>query len=737
MGYAMRQPRVVTAENAGAIVENERLFAIEGITCAACVQDIEDSVAKCTGVVDARVNYSTQRLFVRWRAGETTAARIAALLRKLGYRAHPVRKVANDDEMKHAKWLLRCLAVSGFAAMNVMLLSVSVWSGNVTDITSETRDFFHWLSALIVLPAVAYAGQPFFRSALEAVSAGRVNMDVPISLGVMLSLGLSVYETATHGAHAYFDSAIMLLFFLLAGRYLEQLTRQRMRGAAHNLSSLRAATATTLNAGKMEDTEVEDLKLGDIVLVRPGERVPADGVVVEGYGLTDQSIVTGETAGARAGVGVRLFAGTLSIDGNFRLRVVSLARDSFVENLERLIDTATSSRLPYMQVAHRAARLYAPVVHTAALLTFVGWIAADAGIHDAIVTAIAVLIITCPCALALAVPTVQVVSMGEMFDRKILVNSPDLTERLAEIDTVVFDKTGTLTLPESGVVNSTEISEELRNYAARVAAGSKHPLARAVASLRNNPEPFVDIVEESGRGVRTIVDGVEVRLGSASFCSIPVSNDSGKFGSYSAIFLRVGEKIAEFRIEQRLRGDAQRVVSTIRQLGCEVVVLSGDKEGSVLRVARELHIQNVDANCRPDDKVVALNKLRERGRKVLMVGDGLNDAPALAAAHASMSPISAADLTQAQADCMFLGERLQPVLDAILISRRAKAMMISNLALTVAYNVLAIPLAVMGLVTPLVAAAAMSGSSILVCANALRVKRWASSPNGGSPNYVL
>lgn len=702
---------------------SERKFAVEGITCAACIQTIEDGLADVRGVVSARVNYSNQRLVVRWNGGTNATTQISERIRKLGYRAHPLRDIGTDEDQKYAKWLLRCLAVSGFAAMNVMLLSVSVWSGNNTDITIETRDFFHWLSAIIVLPAVAYAGQPFFRSALEALAARRVNMDVPISLGILLALGLSLYETTTHGIHAYFDSAIMLLFFLLVGRYMEQITRQRMRDAAHNIAALRAPAATRIEGSRLNVVEIEELRPGNIILVRPGDRFPADGLIIEGKGTIDESIATGETAPVSAGAGRNVFSGTLSIDGSFRVRVAALAKDSFVDNLERLIETAISSRLPYMQIANRAARMYAPVVHATALLTLIGWLIAGAGLHTAAVTAIAVLIITCPCALALAVPTVQVVSMSEMFRRKILVRSADLTERLADVDTIVFDKTGTLTLPEASVCNAADVDPQLRAIAVRLAAGSRHPLARAVANLDPHATPYPDIVEEPGRGVRTLFDGDEVRLGSAAFCGVNTETEQLN-ESKSAIYLRAGKRSALFRVGQRLRGDAADVIRELKRRGYGLMIVSGDKRQPVEAIAHGLGIEAWRAGCAPDQKIEVLESLRKAGCKVLMVGDGLNDAPALAAAYVSLSPISAADLTQAHADGLLLGESLAPVQDVIDIALRAKAIMRQNLALAVIYNFVAIPLAVCGLVTPLIAATAMSGSSILVSLNALRAKRW-------------
>ncbi|MBX3518658.1 MAG: cadmium-translocating P-type ATPase [Xanthobacteraceae bacterium] len=700
----------------------ERTFAIEGITCAACVQTIEDGLVGTPGVLDARVNYSTKRLHLRMSGGVLTAS-IVERLRKQGYRIHPLRKLLDDEEQRYSQWLLRCVAVSGFAAMNVMLLSISVWSGNVTDITTETRDFFHWLSALIVMPAVGYAGQPFFRSAFEALAVRHVNMDVPISLGIVLALGLSLFETATHGIHAYFESAIMLLFFLLVGRYLEQVTRQRMRNAAHNISSLRAITATRIDNKRLVECEVDDLRPGNVVLVRPGDRFPTDGVILEGAGSVDCSIATGETAGTRIASGSTVLAGTMSIDGSFHVRVKSHARNSFIESLERLIDTAVNSRMPYMQIANRAARLYAPVVHMAALLTLIGWLLVGAGLHDAIVASIAVLIITCPCALALAVPTVQVVAMGELFRANVIANSPDLTERLAQIDTVVFDKTGTLTLPEASVCNSSEIPSDLQSLAARLAAGSKHPLARAVGRLDSDCVALTNVAEEAGRGVRAVVDGMELRLGSASFCNVS-DLQKGQSGNTSSIYFRAGDRVAEFWIGQEVRDHAAEVTKGLKSKGYKLIILSGDRPGPVEFVSRNLGIDEWRANCTPEQKIATLRQLQQEGRKVLMVGDGLNDAPALAAAYVSISPISAADLTQTHADGMFLGDSLRPLYEAIDVSLKAKATMVQNLGLAFVYNIIAIPLAVSGFVTPLVAAAAMSCSSILVSINALRVRHW-------------
>ena len=497
-------------------------LAVEGVACAGCIRKIESGLAKLPGVIDARLNFTERRLAVDWRSDEIDAARIIEAIEQIGYHAHPFAPERTDaDESAQAKRLLKCLAVAGFAAMNVMLLSVSVWAGNVSDMTQETRDLFHWLSALIALPAAAYAGQPFFYSAFRALRTRHVNMDVPISIGVTLALGLSVYETAIHATHAYFDSAIMLLFFLLVGRYLDLAMRRKTRLFAGNLASIKADFAHRLDAsGELIRVPVAALYPGDRVLVRAGERVPADGTVISGASEIDESLVTGETLHRAIRAGATIYAGSINVSGTLTVRVTAVGAGTLVEEVERLLEKATAVRSQIVRLADRAARLYAPLVHTAAALTAIGWLVAGAGIHDFIVIAIAVLIITCPCAIALAIPAVQVVAAGALFRAGVILNGGDAIERLAEADTIVFDKTGTLTLPEPRVDAGIDIDPAILERAARLALSSRHPLATALARLARDRRPYPGAVEEPGHGVRAIIDGKEARLGNAKFCGV-------------------------------------------------------------------------------------------------------------------------------------------------------------------------------------------------------------------------
>jgi Cu2+-exporting ATPase len=697
-------------------------LAIEGIACGGCIARIEHAVKRLPGVTEARLNFTNRRLHVAWSDGLINPVQILRTLEAIGYSGHPfVALRAEQEEAAEARRLTRCLAVAGFAAMNIMLLSVSVWSGNASDITPETRDFCHWASALIALPAAAYAGRPFFTSAWRALRVRSLNMNVPISLGVILALAMSVIETANHATHAYYDSAIMLLFFLLVGRTLEHAMRRKTRAFAGNLAALKGETARRFAGDELVSVPVAALKAGDRLLVRPGERVPADGVVLSGVSELDESLITGETARRKVAAGATVYAGSIKDAGALTLKVMAVAGATLIDEIERLLEKATAAKSRATRLADRAARVYAPMVHLTAALTALGWLIAGASLHDAVVTAIAVLIITCPCALALAIPAVQVVASGALFRAGVILNSGDAIERLAEADTVIFDKTGTLTLPEPRVVNAAAIDASLLQMAARLALSSRHPLAVTLAREAVLRTPFDGAVEEPGQGVRATIDGVEARLGSLAFCGV-TEMPAPALGTSSIVFC-YGGRIATIAISQKLRPDAIAAVRSLAGLKLDLCILSGDRNDAVAPVAVALGIAYWQGELKPADKIAIIEALKAQGRRVLMVGDGLNDAPSLAAAHVSLSPISAADLTQAQADAVFLGERLAPMVEAIVIARRARRLMTQNLWLAAIYNAVAVPVAIAGAVTPLIAAAAMSGSSMLVTLNALRARR--------------
>ncbi len=691
---------------------------VEGLHCAACVWLIESILARQHGVVSGRVNMTTRRLVLMWREAEAEAKDLVGAVNALGYRLVPFDPALMDAEAARRETeLLRAMAVAGFAAANVMLLSVSVWAGHFQDMGPATRDLMHWLSGLIALPAIVYAGRPFFRSGLAALGSGRLNMDVPISLAVILAAGMSLFETIRSAPHVYFDSAVTLLFFLLVGRYLDRRARGRARSSAEHLLALGATAVTIVEADGTKrlvpPTQVEG---GMMVFAAPGDRISVDGRVTEGRSDLDTSLITGETVPVAVDPGAKVFAGTMNLSGPLLLRVDAVGEGTLLAEIVRLMEDAERGRAKYVAIADRVARLYAPAVHLLALATFLGWfLIAGISWQEALLIAIAVLIITCPCALGLAVPVVQVVASGRLMRLGTLVKSGTGLERLARIDTVVFDKTGTLTLGTPHPVGLERIDRGDLDLAASMAQASRHPLARALAAVRPDVPLASGVEEEPGRGLKL----GPVRMGSRSWCGL-----EGAEGDGPELWLaRPGREPVRFEFLDRARPDAAETVAALKSAGLGVILISGDRQRVVEAVAEETGINDWHAGEDPAGKCRRLDELRVEGRNVLMVGDGLNDAPALAAADVSMSPSTATDVSQTAADVIFQGRLLAPVAKAVGVARCADRLIKQNFALAFLYNGITVPLAMAGVVTPLIAAIAMSASSIAVIANALRLNR--------------
>jgi P-type Cu2+ transporter len=699
--------------------EAELHLMVEGIHCAACVWLIESVLARQPGVTGARVNMTTRRLVLRWRPDEADAEALLAPIFQIGYHLVPYDPAKLSLEtQKHEKELLQAMAVAGFAAGNVMLFSVSIWAGS--DMGPATRTFMHWLSALVALPAIAWCLRPFARSALAALAGKRSNMDVPITIGVILTSGMSLFETITWGEHAYFDSAISLLFFLLIGRYLDSRARGRARSAAEHLLALDAVAVTVLeDDGSHILLPPDKVQPGQTVLVAAGERIGIDGVVADGRSDIDTSLISGESVPAAVAPGTRVFAGTINLSAPLRLTVGAVGERTLLAEIVRMMEVAEQGRARYVALADRVARWYAPVVHLAALTTFLSWLlVVGAPWQESLLNAVAVLIITCPCALALAVPVVQVIGSGRLLRQGILIKSPTALERFAEIDTVVFDKTGTLTFGKPDLVAEESWTADDLTVAASLALASRHPLARALTAACPGARLADGVIEEAGRG---LVAG-DIRLGSR--LHVGVSGDAAADAAGPELWLaQPGRTAVRFSFIDEPRPDAAAVIARLTAMGMAVELLSGDREAAVRNVAALAGIGEWRAERSPADKVARLAELAAAGRKVLMVGDGLNDAPALAAATVSMSPSSAVDVSQTAADVVFQGRRLDPVAETLDVARRSRRLVIQNFVLAIGYNVVTVPMAVAGMVTPLIAAIAMSTSSLVVIANALRLAR--------------
>ncbi len=692
-------------------------LVVPGMHCAGCLSKVERALRAAPGVLAARANLSTRRVRIDSEADLTEDECLSALA-AAGFDARPYRNAQTGDLTdREGRQLVRALGVAGFAMMNIMLFSVAVWSGS--DMDDATRTLFHWISSLVAIPAVAFAGQPFFRSAWRALKRRTTNMDVPISVGVLLTTGASLLQTVRGAHEAYFDAAVMLLFFLLIGRVMDHRLRARAFSAAQMLLKAQVLKAQVIAAdGSRAWQAIDTVMPGMLLAVAAGESLGVDARVVSGISDVDTALVTGESAPLTVKPGAELASGVVNLSAPLVVEALRPASRSLLAELVRLMEQAEQGRAGLIRLADRVARLYTPVVHLGAALTFAGWMLAGQPWHPSLMAAVAVLIITCPCALGLAVPAAQVAAVGRLMRRGIIIKSGDSLERLATVDTVVFDKTGTLTTGALTLVNA--VAPERHAWAAALARHSRHPLSQAItASAPADMPDATEITEVPGCGVEGGIAGQRYRLGRSDWVGVTMPDHDGPALGFSG----GAEPPTLFLFQDCARPDARQAVQALLAGGYSVELLSGDRQEVVAGLAATLGIACWQGGATPVDKQAHLRKLAERGHRVLMVGDGLNDAAALRTAHVAMSPGSATDLAQTAADAVFQDGALLSVVDVLRTARRTDGIVRQNFALAIGYNVFAVPLAVAGMVTPLVAALAMSLSSILVTTNALRLRR--------------
>ena len=692
-------------------------LSVPGVHCGLCIKTIEEALGKLKGVAYVRVNLTARRVTIRWKDGETPPD-VVDPLRRLGYEAH-IFDMVQDKDPTFTR-LLIALGVAAFASSNVMLLSVAVWSGA----DAATRDMFHWISGLIALPTLIYSGRIFYVSAWNALRTRRVNMDVPIALAISLAFGMSVYETMNHGQHAYFDASVSLLFFLLIGRTLDYLMRARARSAVRGLAQLSPRGAVVIGDNDERNyLPVNEIRPGMRIILAAGERVPVDAKVEDGRSELDCAIASGESDAVPVGPGSDIRAGTMNLSAPLVIRATAEAKDSFLAEMVRLMDVAEGGRAYYRRLADRASELYVPMVHTIAFAAFVGWMIYTGGDwYRSIYIAICTLIITCPCALALAVPIVQVVAARRLFENGIMIKDGSAMERMAEIDTAVFDKTGTLTLGQPRLINRDAINPNHLEIAAELSLYSRHPLSRALA-LFSGVKPmtaFTRIEEIPSAGIEAELNGTIYRLGKREWAD---NHANAALSDGPETCLSIDGKLVEtFRFEDQPREDAAAAIGALKRNGLKLEIISGDKQLAVQKLAGYLGVDTYRGEVLPADKSQLVQELTADGRKVLMVGDGLNDAPALVAAHVSMAPATAADIGRNAADFVFLRESLSAVPLAFAVSKEAGRLISQNFALSIGYNIIAVPIAIFGYVTPLVAALSMSLSSIVVVSNAMRLR---------------
>jgi len=708
---------------------------LEGIVCAACVWLNERHISALPGVIEFRVNYSSHRARVRWDDTQIHLSDILQAIVSIGYLAHPFDAGRQEEvykkERSHA---LKRLAIAGLGAIQVMMLAVALYAGDYSGMDAGLEHFMRWISLLIATPVVFYSARSFFSSAWRDLKVRQLGMDVPVSLAIGLAYAASCWATITRSGEVYFDSVTMFTFFLLAGRFLEMGARQKAGQAAEELVKLLPAMATRITDGGDETIAVSELLTGDKVRIKPGDSVPADGVILEGRSSIDESLLTGESHPLAKTIDDKVIGGTVNIESPLVIEVQEVGEDTVLASIQRLLDRAQLEKPSIAKTADKVAAVFVGF-----LLVLVSLVAAWWWQHDpdqAFWIALSLLVVTCPCALSLATPAAMTAATGSLTRLGVLTTRGHALETLAKVTHVVLDKTGTLTQGRLALESIDVFSEidkqQCINIAAALELGSEHPVAKVFLHEADVPNSIAaeEVEAIPGQGVTALIKGVRYRLGNACYVEggvkAPFNHAGGAEQPKHATEIYLANEdqlLAVFYLSDELREQAAESVQALKALGKQVWLVSGDNEEAVSYIAGQVGIENTRYSMKPEDKLAVIHELQANGEIVAMIGDGVNDAPVLAAAQVSIAMGGGTQLAQASADMVLLSEHLPHLVDAIKMARRSVDIVHQNLAWALIYNVLALPLASMGYIAPWMAAIGMSASSLVVVLNALRLNK--------------
>ena len=712
----------------------EAALMLEGIVCAACVWLNEHHVGHLPGVLEFRVNYSTHRAQVRWDQRQIKLSAILAAVAAIGYIAHPFDPNRQEALQKRERSVaLRRLAVAGLGSMQVMMLAVGLYAGDYQGMDDWIREFLRWICLILTVPVVAYSAVPFFSAAWRDLRRRQLGMDVPVSLAIVAAFAASLWYTVQGGGEIYYDSVTMFVFFLLTGRFLEMAARHRAAQISEALVRMLPATATRLNAaGDEQVVAIAELASGDRVLVRPGEIIPADGRVMEGASSVDESLLTGESLPLPKRLGEALIGGAVNVDSPLVMQIEKVGADTVLSAIVRLLDRAQSEKPQLALLADRiAGRFIAVLLAVATVVLLAWWSLSD--FDTAFRIMLSVLVVTCPCALSLATPTALVAATGALTRLGVLTTRGHALETLARTTHIIFDKTGTLTFGRPQVAAVEPVSgPEARRCLALAAAlerGSEHPVGRALAEAAGSNIPAAtDVRNTPGSGIEGWIDGRRYRVGRPEF--VAACSDSAVAGrddlDTASTWVALGDEsglLAWFQLTDALRPGAAAAVAALQARGLTVELLSGDRPDAVAHVARQVGIAAATGGMSPQDKLERLRALQRQGAVVAMVGDGVNDAPVLAAAQVSLAMGSGTQLAHATADMILLSEQLEHLVGGVDMAQRTLMIMRENFAWAIGYNLIALPLAAGGWLTPWMSALGMSFSSLLVVLNALRLRQ--------------
>lgn len=708
--------------------EGEATIYVGGMYCAACSWLIETTLTKLPGVDKAEVSPVTHRLRVRWRLSEARFSEILGTLAELGYQPQPLApENTTRPELLEQRTALKRLLVASLGMMQVMMFAVGLYAGDFQGMEPDMRRFLRFVSFAVTTPVVLYAARPFFTAAWRGVITRKPGMDLPVSIAVGSAYVASVYATFANGEAVWYDSVTMFVFFLTLGRFLEMRARHRSIDRSTALSTVLPNTATRVDGDDRAVVPVSQLLAGDHVVIRAGEAIPADGVIESGTSSVDEALLSGEAAPRRKAVGDPVAAGSVNIDGLITMRVVRTGSDTTLGIISRLSERARYTRPAFVTLADRIASYIVIALLLVASIVALSWyfIAPE----RAFVVTLSVLVVTCPCALALATPAAFAAAGSRLAELRLLVTNGNAIEALARATTVMFDKTGTLTLGQPNIASVMVLNDAMTEYdcrriAAALETASAHPLARAFAMDATLPIVAMQKVEV-GQGVSGEIDKRHWRLGSADFVGGGAASPAETDGdALTSVYLGVDDEVvAWFTVEDALRPDVDTTVQTLTEMGLHIAIVSGDNGKAVANLATQLGVAEFHANCSPQQKLSIIEAAQQRGERVVMVGDGINDAPVLAGADTSIALAEGALLAQTSADVIMLGDSLKPLLTLLNMSARTMRIVRQNIAWAIIYNTLALPLAAAGLVPPWLAAIGMSASSLIVVVNALRLSR--------------
>lgn len=715
---------------------------IQGLHCGACVWLIENLLKKQSNVIDARINLTQKTLRIKWIGDKKYGNDLVKLINKIGYKLFPAdQEILDKIEEKFDNKLFKSLAVAGFGAGNIMLFSLPLWFDSNFEINGATRKLLHLLSSIIALPVLIYSGRIFFISAFKSLRLGLPNMDLPISIAIFLASIVSIIQTFRGGQNVYFDSAVMLVFFLLIGRYLDFKARKKAFNIASEFSMLQAGFGRVEIDKKIRVLPIKELCENMILIVAVGEKIACDGIVIQGQSHIDNSLISGESIPEKVQKNSLVYGGSINLSSPLQIKITKNSQNGVLSQIINLISNIENKKNIYVRIADKFSKYYTPIIHILALITFIFWyFYFKSNWEIALMNATAVLIITCPCALALAIPIAQTIAISNFLKRGIIMKNGESLEKINNIEYIIFDKTGSITIGKPILKNIYEIedenikklnSEDEKFYlkiAVSMAKFSKHPISQSLCNSFDGELDNVEVKEYSGNGLEAYFGEKKTLLGSADFCKIYnensqiiLQNSQSEFSANLKCYMNFNNKKIIFTFDDELKSDAKIVVDFLKKINKKIILLSGDNENEVRRIAKITGIEKFYWQKNPLEKAQILQELNAKNIKFMMIGDGLNDAPSLALSTVSVSFSKAIDISQNIADIIINSSKLNPLISIFLYSKSTLKIMKQNLILALIYNIFALPFAMAGFVVPLIAAIAMSSSSLLVVINSLRL----------------